>query len=154
MDGRDRPGETSDSHRSDGLDSTVELVRRAKQGDRDALDRLLARYMQPLRRWASGRLPAWARELLDTDDLVQDTLLKTVRNVGGFEPRQSGSFHAYLRTGLKNRIQAPWSAPPAIPPPHRWSRRSASARWSATSTRWNGCRRTSARRSWRESSWA
>jgi RNA polymerase sigma-70 factor (ECF subfamily) len=105
MDGRDRPGESSESHRSDGLDSTVELVRRAKQGDRDALDRLLARYMQPLRRWASGRLPAWARDFLDTDDLVQDTLLKTVRNVGGFEPRESGSFHAYLRTGLKNRIR-------------------------------------------------
>jgi RNA polymerase sigma-70 factor (ECF subfamily) len=88
-----------------GADSTVELMRRAKQGDRDALDRLFARYMRPLHRFASGRLPPWARDVVDTDDLVQETLLKTVRNVGTFEPQESGSFHAYLRQGLKNRIR-------------------------------------------------
>jgi RNA polymerase sigma-70 factor (ECF subfamily) len=54
-----------------GLDSTFELVLRAKTGDREALDRLFARSIPPLRRWASGRLPRWTRDLMDTDDLVR-----------------------------------------------------------------------------------
>ena len=58
------------------LESTYELVERAKTGDRDALDRLFARFLPSLRRWASGRLPRWTRDLMDTDDLVQETVMR------------------------------------------------------------------------------
>ena len=51
---------------------TQELVERAKGGDSEALERLLARAMPRLRRWATGRLPRWTRDLTDTDDLVQE----------------------------------------------------------------------------------
>jgi RNA polymerase sigma-70 factor (ECF subfamily) len=61
--------------------------------------------MEPMHRWASGRLPRWARDLLDTDDLVQETLIKTIRNVGGFEPRREGALQVYLRKALANRIK-------------------------------------------------
>lgn len=44
-------------------------------------------YLAPLRRWAHGRLPAGARDLLATDDLVQETLLRTLKHIEGFEPR-------------------------------------------------------------------
>ena len=53
-------------------ESSVELLERARAGDSDALDRLLGRYLPRLRRWASGRLPRRARDLSDTDDLVQE----------------------------------------------------------------------------------
>ena len=38
-------------------ESTFQLLARARAGDRSALDTLFARYLPPLRRWASGRLP-------------------------------------------------------------------------------------------------
>src|SRR5689334_16083378 len=53
---------------------TQELLRLAKAGDPQALDALMSRYLPRLQRWASGRLPPWARSLLDTSDLVQETL--------------------------------------------------------------------------------
>jgi len=64
-----------------GLDSTFALVERAKTGDRDAIDRLFTRFMPALRRWASGRLPRWTRDLMDTDDLVQETVVRAVKRI-------------------------------------------------------------------------
>lgn len=81
------------------------LLARAQEGDERALDDLFARYVPRLRRWARGRLPAWARDLADTHDLVQDTLLRTFKKVDGFEYRGEGSLQAYLRQALMNRIR-------------------------------------------------
>jgi RNA polymerase sigma-70 factor (ECF subfamily) len=39
------------------------------------------RYLPRLRRWATGRLPPAARGLLDTEDIVQETIVKTIRNI-------------------------------------------------------------------------
>lgn len=86
-------------------ESTQDLLDRARQGDSLALDRLMARYLSPLRRWASGRLPAGARDLLSTDDLVQETLMRTLAHVADFEPRGPGAFQAYLRRALLNRVR-------------------------------------------------
>ena len=86
-------------------ESTLELLVRARSGDHAALDRLFLRHLRPLQRWASGRLPRWARGLADTDDLVQDTLLHTLKRVGVFEPRQAGAFQAYLRKAVMNRLR-------------------------------------------------
>src|SRR6185436_1280482 len=75
-----------------------------RAGDNAALDALFERYLVPLRRWASGRLPRWARDMADTQDLVQDTLLRTFKKIGDFEPRREGALQAYLRQALLNRI--------------------------------------------------
>src|SRR5687768_15272924 len=91
-----RPGE---------LDSTLNLLERARLGDRQAIEQLFARHLKPLQRWAGGRLPKWARDLTDTDDLVQDTLLRTFRRIGEFEPRGVGALQAYLRQAVLNRIR-------------------------------------------------
>jgi RNA polymerase sigma-70 factor, ECF subfamily len=87
------------------LESTLALLERARAGDQAALDRLFARHLRPLQRWASGRLPAWARGLTDTDDLVQDTLLRTFKRIDDFEPRGTGAFQAYLRRAVVNRLR-------------------------------------------------
>jgi RNA polymerase sigma-70 factor, ECF subfamily len=87
------------------LDSTLELLARAHQGDEVALERLFQRHLEPLQRWASGRLPKWARDLADTDDLVQDTLLRTFKGLENFEPRGVGALQAYLRRAILNRIK-------------------------------------------------
>lgn len=97
----DSPAETGTS----ASESTLVLVERAQAGDREALERLMALHLAPLRRWARGRLPQWARDAADTDDLVQDTLLKTFRNVGDFRVRGPGALQAYLRQAIVNRVR-------------------------------------------------
>ena len=87
------------------VDSTLELVRKAQSGDSEAIDRLFAQYLPALRRWASGRLPRFARDLMDTDDLVQETIIRAVRRLDGFEPRHEGALQAYLRQAIVNRIR-------------------------------------------------
>jgi RNA polymerase sigma-70 factor (ECF subfamily) len=86
-------------------ESTFQLLERARSGDQEAVDRLFARHVRPLRRWASGRLPRWARDMADTDDLVQETLLQTFKRISQFEPRGAGALHAYLRQAVLNRIR-------------------------------------------------
>jgi RNA polymerase sigma-70 factor (ECF subfamily) len=86
-------------------ESTLALIARAKAGDQDALDRVVSRHLTPLRRWARGRLPRWARDVTDTDDLVQDTLLRTLRNLDEFQVRGPGALQAYLRQAVLNRVR-------------------------------------------------
>jgi RNA polymerase sigma-70 factor (ECF subfamily) len=84
--------------------TSLELLARAKGGDELALNDLCARYLPRLRKWAHGRLPAYARGALDTYDIVQETLAKAVRGLDSFEPRHSGSFQGFLHTTLRNCI--------------------------------------------------
>jgi RNA polymerase sigma factor (sigma-70 family) len=104
----DRPGGNglaSISTQSAETESTMRLLERARGGDREALDRLVSRHLIPLKRWAKGRLPRWARDLADTDDLVQDTLLQTFKRMGDFEARGVGALQAYLRQAVVNRVR-------------------------------------------------
>src|SRR2546428_459621 len=72
-------------------EASIDLLERARAGDRRALDALIARYLPRLRRWASGRLPRWARDLADTQDLVQDTLLQTFKRIDMLEISHEGA---------------------------------------------------------------
>src|SRR3954462_6242701 len=85
-------------------DSSVELIRRAQAGESDALSRLLERYLPELRRWAHGRLPAFARDMADTHDLVQDAMKRTVINFDRFEYRGEGALRAYLHQAVVNLV--------------------------------------------------
>ena len=86
-------------------ESSMVLVQRARQGDHAALDDLCARYLPRLRRWAHGRLPGWARDAVDTQDIVQATLTQVVQHIDAFDPRHEGAFQAYVRQALLNRIR-------------------------------------------------
>lgn len=91
----------------DSLDpeSSSVLLEQARNGSRDALDRLLARYLPKLLRWAHGRLPVHARDLSETTDLVQDTLLRAFPHIATIERRGDGAVLAYLRQAVLNRIR-------------------------------------------------
>lgn len=84
---------------------TAELLLRAKNGDRDAVEALTARYLPRLQCWASGRLPPSARSLLDTVDLVQDTFLRVIEGLDRVEVRGPTGFQAYVRQAILNRIK-------------------------------------------------
>jgi RNA polymerase sigma factor (sigma-70 family) len=85
--------------------SSFDLVIRANRGDKPALDALLARYLPRLQRWAHGRLPPAARGALQTQDLVQDTIMNVVQRLPSFNPRHEGAFQGYVRTALFNRVR-------------------------------------------------
>ena len=85
--------------------ATRDLLRSAKDGDEKALAALMGRYVPRLKRWASGRLPLHARSLLDTSDLVQETLLKVLQGLDRIEVRGPGSFQAFVRQAVLNRIR-------------------------------------------------
>src|SRR5215831_18844534 len=87
------------------VESSLSLIERAQAGDQSALNALMARHLPRLRRWASGRLPRWARDVADTQDLVQETLLQTFKRIDKFEVRGEGALQAYLRQGVLNRIR-------------------------------------------------
>jgi RNA polymerase sigma-70 factor (ECF subfamily) len=86
-------------------ETTIELLELAKGGDPQALDRLLERCVPALRRWAHGRLPASARGMNDTADIVQDTIISAMRRLEAFESRHQGALQAYLRQAVMNRIR-------------------------------------------------
>jgi RNA polymerase sigma-70 factor (ECF subfamily) len=84
---------------------TLELVMRAKDGDRMATEALLERCLPQLRRWAHGQLPAAARGSLDTNDLVQDAAMNLLKRLDFFQPQHVGAMQGYLRQSVINRIR-------------------------------------------------
>ncbi len=87
------------------IESSLDLLKRYRNGDGQALERLVQRHLPPLRRWATGRLPSWARGVIDTDDLIQDSLIQTVNKLDTFQPHHDGALQGYLRQTLHNRIR-------------------------------------------------
>jgi RNA polymerase sigma-70 factor (ECF subfamily) len=85
--------------------TTRDLLAKAREGDRLALDRLFGRLVVPLRRWARGRLPGRARAGFDTADVVQEALVNTFRRIDEFEPRRKNALRAYLQKAIDNRIR-------------------------------------------------
>jgi RNA polymerase sigma factor (sigma-70 family) len=87
------------------LESTATLLALIRDGDSAARDRLLARCYKPLLRFAHGRLPARARDLTDTEDLVQMAILRSLDHMEEFDSRREGAFLAYLRRIIVNLIR-------------------------------------------------
>ncbi len=86
-------------------DATADLLDRARAGDEDALNQLFERHLPLLRQWAHGRLPRWARDIADTTDLVQETILGTLKHLDRFQHRGDGALQAYLRQAVMNRLR-------------------------------------------------
>jgi RNA polymerase sigma factor (sigma-70 family) len=49
-------------------------------------------------------MPVWAREHLDTEDIVQETLLQSLRHLDGFSADHGGAFWGYACQALRNRL--------------------------------------------------
>jgi RNA polymerase sigma-70 factor, ECF subfamily len=88
-----------------GIEATIDLLKKLKKGDTSARDRLLIRYLPILKQWAHRRLPVYSRDLQETDDLVQNTLIRALSHLDTFEYRREGAFLAYLRQILLNTLR-------------------------------------------------
>lgn len=87
------------------LESTGYLLSELRDGNARAREILFERYLTRLQRWARGRLPRGARDLMDTDDLVQQTLTNALVRMDTFEPAHAGGLHGYLRKAVLNQIR-------------------------------------------------
>ena len=87
------------------LESTATLIRKVHDGEATARDRLFERCLPLLKRWARGRLPRYGRDLAETDDLVQVTLMRALNRIDHFEPERQGAFLAYMRQILLNTVR-------------------------------------------------
>ncbi len=93
------------SKRMDNLSATAVLLDQAKNGDAQAAAELMRIFDPVLRQWAHGRLPQYMRNLYETSDVVQETLLVGFKKIAQFESQFAGSFLVYLRVILANRIR-------------------------------------------------
>src|SRR5947209_5480495 len=85
-------------------DQTRALLDRAKSGEAAAVDDLLAKHRDPLRRAVELRLdPALGRRV-DASDIVQDVLLEANRRLRDYLRDPTMPFHLWLRHLAKDRM--------------------------------------------------
>ncbi len=99
------PPEPGAGSSPDPLETTAVLLDRIRSGDGAARERLFARVLPALHRWAHQRLPAGARDLTDTADVVQVTVGRALARLEHFDHRGEGAFLGYLRQILLNVIR-------------------------------------------------
>ena len=87
------------------LGSTQTLVQRARGGAEEARTELVRLYEPRLQRLLAARIPTRTRGLMETQDLVQDVLLRAFRHLDTFEPRGTGSFWIWLRSIATNQLR-------------------------------------------------
>lgn len=81
------------------------LLRRAQAGDSQAIERIIARYHPRIERWASGRLPGYARSLLDTGDVIQEAMIKVIRNLPRIQINEEKGLLPYFRKTIDNLVR-------------------------------------------------
>lgn len=76
--------------------STFGLLEKAKSGDSQALSLAFEKYRRRLAVLVYFKLSPGGRESSEVEDLVQDTLLRAFRDIGGFSYQSPGSFMRWL----------------------------------------------------------
>ncbi|MCU0958553.1 MAG: sigma-70 family RNA polymerase sigma factor [Pirellulaceae bacterium] len=83
---------------------TQELLSGARQGDDGAVNRLLERHRQALRRMVHLRLDQKIQGRVDVSDIVQDVLVEANRRLPQYLDNPAMSFHLWVRQIAKDRI--------------------------------------------------
>jgi len=87
------------------LTASMDLVTRYQGGDAAALERLLARYQDRIRRIVRIRLGSRLRENLESMDIVQEANVVVMRKLGDFVPRSPGGLLAWLSQIALNQVR-------------------------------------------------
>jgi RNA polymerase sigma factor (sigma-70 family) len=103
----------TDPIRREMTDSTIILLRRAREGDERARSALFERCAPCVARWAHGRMPGRLRGAQETADLVQDVLVGFLSRPDPYQLRNDGAFLAYLRMAVWRRLQSLLRTPAA-----------------------------------------
>jgi RNA polymerase sigma-70 factor, ECF subfamily len=85
-------------------DETRELLTQAQVGRAEAVDRLLERHRQSLRRMVEARLNRGLARRVDASDIVQEALITATRRLPGYLEKPAMPFHAWLRQLARDRL--------------------------------------------------
>ena len=85
-------------------DKTEELLAGAKDGDGSAVNRLLDRHRDPVRRLVQLRLDRRIQGRIDVSDIVQDVMVEANRRLQQYLQNPSMAFHLWIRQIAKDRI--------------------------------------------------
>jgi RNA polymerase sigma-70 factor, ECF subfamily len=90
----------------DTFDRTSEhqLIVKAASGDHVALERLLLANYDRLARSIGAKLPASVQQVVDVDDILQQTFFQVFRDIHNFEARSGPSFFSWVKTIAENRL--------------------------------------------------
>jgi RNA polymerase sigma-70 factor (ECF subfamily) len=83
---------------------TEGLLNQARQGEVDAVERLLAAHREPLRRMIGMRLDPALAARIDASDIVQDVLLEAHRRLSDYLRNPVMPFHLWLRHIAKDHV--------------------------------------------------
>lgn len=83
---------------------TLRLLEQVGQGDRLALDHLLARHRDDLRVFVDMRLDRHMAARLDSSDVVQETQMTAARRINDFLKRRPMPFRLWLRKTAYERL--------------------------------------------------
>ena len=84
--------------------TTQELLDRAKAGDADAVNRLLDRHREPVRRLIDLRLDPAIVQRVDASDVVQEVLLEASKRLQDYLRKPAMPFHLWLRHLAKDHL--------------------------------------------------
>lgn len=77
---------------AESFDKTLDLLRDAQDGDRDALHTVVERYRGRIAGLVRRRMSAPLRKKVETDDLLHDVLAEVLRDFDRFEIRDENAF--------------------------------------------------------------
>ncbi len=85
-------------------DKTQQLLNDAKEGNADAINLLMDRHRNALRRMVQMRLDQRIQRRIDVSDVVQDVLIEANRRLDDYLNNPAMTFHLWLRHIAKDRI--------------------------------------------------
>ena len=83
---------------------TAELLQAAREGNPAAVDRLLDRHRESLRRMVAARVYGGVARRVDASDIVQDALVEANRRLSEYLREPQLPFHAWLRGLARDRL--------------------------------------------------
>lgn len=90
--------------RSTDFLETLDLLGRAKGGDREALDDLLARYTDRILEIVRIRLGRPLRAVVESRDILQETLVEAFQGFDAYSVREDAQFLSWLSRIAENRV--------------------------------------------------
>ena len=85
-------------------EQTQELLKNVADGDKSAMNRLMDRHRDAVRRMIQMRLDHAVARRVDASDVVQDVLMEASQRLNDYMQNPSMPFHLWLRQLAKDRI--------------------------------------------------
>lgn len=83
---------------------TQDLLNLARNGEREAVNRLLDRHREALRRMVDARMDPVLKRRVDASDIVQNVMVDANRRLEAYLANPAMPFHAWLRQMAKDRL--------------------------------------------------